>query len=815
MTTTLTPDRGDLANYFDAVFRYASGGVYVAHRVYPDGGRGQPINRSATRVGDGCLIDDAVAAADIASNHHVPSVYCPPVAGFHNATEATEAALVEAYAMTVDCDHHPVQSRQLLEDCLGPATAVVATGGQWVNPVTGEVEDKQHLHWRLTEPACGAELDRLKTARKIATQKVGGDPSGVNPVHPFRAPGSWHRKGEPRLATIVALNASAEIELGDALDRIGEMQPAPWVQGEISRNSGNSDFDAGRKHTGGGRAQSDELISGILSGDAYHANLVALSARWIGDGMSHAAVVKNLRALMDASTGPRDSRWSARYADIPRIVSSAVAKFGSAEEWPTPIPLIDTGAKPEPYPIHALGSVLSEAANAISDATQCPPEIAAQSVLAVASLAVQAHADVRLPTGQTRPLSLYIVSVAASGERKSAADAIALAPVRAAEKQGGEALRAAWPAYCNGLEAWQAQRRQITNNRKLDMVQRRNALHALGEEPKPPLSSDLVTADMTIEGLVKSWVNAKSTRGLFTAEGGVFAAGTAMSDENRIKTAATFSGLWDDGRADRIRGGDGVLRITGRRLAIHVMIQPEASRRLLAARDLTDQGLTARMLITAPVSAAGSRLFKEVTSDDPRLDAYNDIVVELLNRPPVTADGRNEATPPAIALSSSAREVWIKFHDHVERQLGRDGPLAGIRGFGGKLAEHAGRLAGVLAVFADPATSEITETDMINGCTLADFYAGETLRLSQQARVSPELEQAEQLRRWLATVWTEPAIAVTDAQRFGPNALRDKTQLQRLFMILADHNLLRAVGAGDVAGQRRRECWAINPAIRP
>ena len=44
------------------------------------------------------------------------------------------------------------------------------------------------------------------------------------------------------------------------------------------------------------------------------------------------------------------------------------------------------------------------------------------------------HADVLLPYGQTRPLSLYLVTVAASGDRKSTADNEALWPVRKREK---------------------------------------------------------------------------------------------------------------------------------------------------------------------------------------------------------------------------------------------------------------------------------------------------------------------------------------------------------------------------------------------
>src|SRR5689334_11136079 len=88
-----------------------------------------------------------------------------------------------------------------------------------------------------------------------------------------------------------------------------------------------------------------------------------------------------------------------------------------------PRPLFRPISPSEPYPTEALGS-LAEAAEAIRDRTQAPDAICAQSVLGAASLVAQARANVRLPTGEVRPLSLFVVTVAQSGERKSAADAI-------------------------------------------------------------------------------------------------------------------------------------------------------------------------------------------------------------------------------------------------------------------------------------------------------------------------------------------------------------------------------------------------------
>src|SRR3954453_13276654 len=98
------------------------------------------------------------------------------------------------------------------------------------------------------------------------------------------------------------------------------------------------------------------------------------------------------------------------------------------------LPLFPTSPAAQSYPADALGPMLSRAALAIARKVQVPEAIAAQSVLAAAALAAQAHADVVLPYGQARPLSLYVVTVAASGDRKSTADNEALWPVRKHEK---------------------------------------------------------------------------------------------------------------------------------------------------------------------------------------------------------------------------------------------------------------------------------------------------------------------------------------------------------------------------------------------
>ena len=68
----------------------------------------------------------------------------------------------------------------------------------------------------------------------------------------------------------------------------------------------------------------------------------------------------------------------------------------------------------ETYPVEALGDVLGKAAKALQETVKAPMALCCQAVLASASLAAQAHFDVMLPWGQTKPLSLFLLSVAES-----------------------------------------------------------------------------------------------------------------------------------------------------------------------------------------------------------------------------------------------------------------------------------------------------------------------------------------------------------------------------------------------------------------
>jgi hypothetical protein len=193
--------------------------------------------------------------------------------------------------------------------------------------------------------------------------------------------------------------------------------------------------------------------------------------------------------------------------------------------------------------------------------------IPAQSALAAASLAVQAFADVET-LGGTRPLSLYALTIARSGERKSACDAPLLSALRAHEREQSKAQRAAMTAWKNAFALWEGKRKKILAEAMRAKGEKRTAaeadLDALGPEPEAPPSTDRTVTEPTFEGLTKLFATGQPSLGLFSDEGGQFLGGHAMNSENRQKTLAAFNDIWQGNPIRRTRSGDGHATLYGR-----------------------------------------------------------------------------------------------------------------------------------------------------------------------------------------------------------------------------------------------------------
>ena len=474
-----------------------------------------------------------------------------------------------------------------------------------------------------------------------------------------------------------------------------------------------------------------------------------------------------------------------------------------------PRPLMRELPPSKPFPMDALGPVLSPAARAINERVRAQLAICGNSVLAAATRCVQGHANVGLPTKQAKPLSLFFISVAATGERKNAVDQEALAPVRMRQA----ALREAHAIECQGYEnariAWHVARSALIKMASGDPATIMAGLDALGPEPLPPLEPLLMCAEPTFEGLCRSLADGQPSIGIFAAEGGLFIGGYGMANA-KLHTATGLSALWDGDPLTRVRA-DGMTFLAGRRVALHLMVQPDVAAIWLGDALLTGQGLMSRVLLTAPEAASGTRLWQEPSPGaDQAMEAYHARLTEILERTlPLAPGTRNELLPRTLPLSSAARQHWIDFHDDVERRLGPGGELEPVRGLANKLPEHAARIAAVLTLVGEIESAEVGSVEMNAGIELAEYYAAEAMRVLGASGVSAELREAQSLLSWLHARWPGPLVSLPDIYQRGPNSIRDKKRAERAVATLVEHGWLVPAPAGVVDGTYRRTVWRI------
>ncbi len=487
-----------------------------------------------------------------------------------------------------------------------------------------------------------------------------------------------------------------------------------------------------------------------------------------------------------------------------------------------PQPLLRAPFAGSEYPVAALGP-LRAAVDAVQGITLAPIAIPAQSALAVASLAVQAFGNVETLGGGDAPLSIYALTIAQSGERKSSCDKPLMAALRDYERDAGQTQREELAACRNAQALWKGERDRILATAKTGNGERQTAaqadLNALGAEPMAPPSADRTVTEPTFEGLTRMFAEGQPSLGIFSEEGGQFIGGHAMNSDNRLKTLAALNDLWQGNAIRRTRAGDGSITLFGRRLAVHLMVQPDAAGALMADGVATGTGFLPRILVTQPPSTIGTRLSSHMRRDDAALGAFSARLRTILETPmPMDPDTR-ELKPRHIPLASDARALLVAYADKIEAEQGPGRSLAHVTGYASKSAEQAARIAGVLTLWQDLHAPLVTVQAMAWGIELAQFYLAEAVRLSDAAIVSTETRQAEALRVWLLGGWPKVAqgqardpstIVSSDILQFGPNAIREAKQVRKAVAVLLEFGWLIELPDGtEIGGKSRRNAFRI------
>jgi len=527
---------------------------------------------------------------------------------------------------------------------------------------------------------------------------------------------------------------------------------------------------------------------------------------------TEAAQAINGRVVIPELDGRKCDFWDV-YSELGAdAVRDALAKI--REVWPKPQPLI-AKIEPEAYPVDSLPETIRAACEEVAAFVKAPFPLVAGSALGALSLACQAHADIKRAERLTSPTSLFILSIADSGERKTTCDGFFTSAIRQYETEQAQFAEPLLQDFAAEIAAWNAQREGLLSAIKdagkkgKDAANLRDDLRMLEhDKPKPPMIPRLILGDETPENLAYTLAKAWPSAGVVSSEAGVILGAHGMGKDSVMRNLALLNTLWDGGSLSIGRRSSESFTLKDARLTVALQIQETTLKAFFDKSGglARGTGFLARFLISWPESTQGYRPFTEPPEHWPKLAMFQRRITEILNiAVPIAEEGG--LNPAMLTFTPEAKMAWIAFHDALEVELRSGGELYDVRDVASKTADNAARLATLFHVFEKGLGGAVDVDSFEGASSIAAWHLSEARRFFGELALPAELANAARLDAWLldyAKRESEPT-SKRQALQYGP--LRNDAALVAALKELEELDRIKLITEG------RRKIIKINPAL--
>ena len=557
-------------------------------------------------------------------------------------------------------------------------------------------------------------------------------------------------------------------------------------------------------------------------------------------GKSYAGEVATLLLAMDCAVSCVDvekigvpdkgdaTDWLATHQDadsgdilaLPRLAPSAESQAATKPQkndvdgWLDPQPMT-AKVNSEPYPLDALPETIRAAVAEVQGFTKAPIAMVASSALAALSLASQSHVDVKRAEKLSGPTSLFLLTIADSGERKSTCDGIFSKAIHDYEAQQAEAAKPRLTDHRAAVQSWESKRGGIKD--KIRMLAKQGSettakeaeLRALGDAPEPPRVPKLIYGDATPEALKWNLAKLWPSGGVVSAEGGIVFGSHGMNKESIMRNLATLNELWDGKPISTERRTSESFTVRGARLTMGIQVQAATLRSFFDRSGglARGTGFLARFLSSWPESTQGFRPFTDPPESWPALAAFNRRIAAILEQP-VTIDDDGALSPSMLSLTPETKAAWVEFHDQIEAMLRPGGELHEVQDVASKSADNAVRLAALFQVFEHDTGSTVELDAFVGASQIAAWHLNEARRFFGELALPVELANAARLDQWLIEYCKRERthlVGKNHTRQLGP--LRDGGTLDAAIRELSSLDRIRLVREG------KRQTIHINPAL--
>lgn len=562
-----------------------------------------------------------------------------------------------------------------------------------------------------------------------------------------------------------------------------------------------------------GRKRGDQIAAALL-GQAAEVRIVECPG--VGEkgdvtdyiGLGHTAA--DVQALIDKA---------------PAFIVPSNSPKDEQKDWPLPIPL-DSFDRP-PFPLEVLPPRMREMVRALAVAHQVDAALPAFLSLATLSTVVAKRRHVIIRAGWIEPINLWLLAPLPSANRKSPVLKEIVAPITQWQREEAERLRPESERVKNLRDVeerrLEAIKKELARGQQQgdDYYRLRGDLEsitsALATDPAlaVPVVPLLLMDDHTPESLAENMARNGGRMGILSAEGGPFdiMAGRHSKDGKTANLDIYLKGhAGEDVAIHRLSREAGSIEAAA--LTLGIAPQPEVVQALSSKPGFAGRGLLARCLYAYPISTVGHRVIAAPPVPEYVRTRWGDLLRPLLDLP-----DRDEP----LTLSPDAEAALRAFEEWLEPRLAPDaGMLGQSNGWGGKLAGHVARIAGLFHLAENGANGldEIQADTVRSAVQLARVFliphALATFDLMNQDPLMAKVRVA------LATIERLDAQTFSARELFRRLSNGNGSRFARMddvndaLCILADRHYIRAIEPEDQSrgtGRKPSPTYAINPRI--
>ncbi|MBN6104909.1 DUF3987 domain-containing protein [Xanthomonas sp. CFBP 8703] len=453
---------------------------------------------------------------------------------------------------------------------------------------------------------------------------------------------------------------------------------------------------------------------------------------------------------------------------------------------------------PDSYPLDAFLLKISEPAYEVKSMTLAPGALIGLCALTSLSIACQGLIDVQLPIAgrPVRPVSLNLLFVGESGERRSTVASLLCAPIYAHDERAIQMHEADMLAHKRRHELWKsikkATMRKVTRNalsgastealdEELDAI--------CDQEPEQPRLRRIAHEDLTERSLFEALQGDGESIALITDEGQI------VLDSAAMRNLGVLNKCWDGARVLSIdRANHDNIVVRNPRTTTSIMTHEAVLNKFFRRQgDIAHgSGHLARYLIAYPTSTKGYRTTWRDPPEPVKLPTFQARIQELLD----SYDGHIRAGTLArqvIEFSDEAAKHWKQAAHEVETHLKPGLDLHDISDFAAKYMEIMSRVAALMHFFCG-LEGKISEDTLKRAETITIWHLQEFHRLFGASRLPEEQADAWELAEYLRShCWNKGMSSVPRSQFLHVGPARTKRRLDAALEILVAQGAVRLI----------------------